>query len=308
MSPSPDSATLTTGATEVASIENVSLRWRERFDRRLEARIGASPDSCPKLLAAMRYGLLAPGKRVRPLLAVMTSLSLDRDPARVLDFGCALEMVHCASLLLDDLPCMDDARVRRGRAACHREYGEATTTLAAIALLNRAYGVLAEAGDLEDARRVDLVGRLSAAIGTAGLVSGQSRDLARDEVEADGETLRRIHAQKTGVLFELAVTGAGIIGGISGDRLSGLTRAAHHVGVAFQLADDLLDCARHAGQTGKTVGRDAEKSGSVHDVGPEPLKRRLDAERAAAGRALDDAGAASGELREFIDALFLRFE
>ncbi|MGK7295266.1 MAG: polyprenyl synthetase family protein [Candidatus Wenzhouxiangella sp. M2_3B_020] len=290
------------GSGPLAAVE----RWRERVDGRLETLIDSGDEACPRLLETMRYSLLSRGKRVRPLLAILTALDFDNDPEPLLDFGCALEMVHCASLMLDDLPCMDDARMRRGQPAAHLRFGEATTTLAAIALLNHSYGVLARSRSLPRAVRTALVAELSEAVGTAGLVSGQSRDLGERNQGLDDEAMRRINRQKTGVLFELAVVGAGMILDLPQRRLAALNDYAGHVGLAFQAADDLLDARRSGLDTGKDREADLGKGGSVHQIGEAELRDRLETELVAAERELAELELADGLLHRYVRALFDR--
>lgn len=280
--------------------------WRERVNARLEELIRADEDACPTLVEAMRYSLLTPGKRVRPLLALLTALDFGRDPRPLIDFGCALELVHCASLMLDDLPCMDNARMRRGQPAAHIQYGEATTTLAAIALLNQAFGVIASSSTLPESIRCRLISRVSQAVGTAGLVSGQSRDLVERKGGVDSDGLARINQQKTGVLFELAVVGGGTIANLSAERLEALNRYAGHVGQAFQTADDLLDCRKHGRNSGKDCGADVDKAGSVHKLGEAALQEQLMCELARADEQIEQLGLDQSLLRAFVLSLFQR--
>lgn len=290
--------------------ESIDESWRRTIDERLldlmpiKARDG--DPTCRELAEAMRYSLLAPGKRVRPLLAIRTALHFGGDARRMVDFGCALEMVHCASLMLDDLPCMDDATTRRGQPACHRKFGDATTTLAAIALLNHAYGVIARDEALDASLRCRLVDRLSEAVGTSGLVSGQCRDLIERAGALDDPAIAEINHQKTGVLFELATAGAGCILGLPEHELGALQRYAGHLGQAFQAADDLLDARQFAEASGKDAGLDRDKAGSVHSVGERVLRERVEAELAAGDRVLP---AARGDhaLDGYVRALFARF-
>ncbi len=292
----------------------LDARWRDRIDARLAELLPGRHDgasaTCPQLAEAMRYCLLANGKRVRPMLAIRTALHFGGDPERMIDFGCALEMVHCASLMLDDLPCMDDASLRRGQPACHQAFGEATTTLAAVALLNQAFGVLARDRALGAELRCELVDRLSTAVGTAGLVSGQSRDLieragALDDAP-DGDALAEINHQKTGVLFELATAGAGCILGLDDGDLGALQRYAGHLGQAFQAADDLLDVRKYGADSGKDAGLDRGKAGSVHRIGEEALFARVEQELAA-GDAVLPAAVGGAALDGYVRALFQRF-
>jgi len=280
--------------------------WRDRVNARLEELIRADEDACPTLVEAMRYSLLTPGKRVRPLLVLLTALDFGRDPRPLIDFGCALELVHCASLMLDDLPCMDNARMRRGQPAAHIQFGEATTTLAAIALLNQAFGVIASSTALAEPIRCQLIARVSQAVGTAGLVSGQSRDLVERKAGVDSDGLARINQQKTGVLFELAVVGGGTIVDLSQERLKALNLYAGHVGQAFQNADDLLDCRKHSKNSGKDCGADVDKAGSVHQVGESALRERLQRELSQADEQIARLGLDQSLMRAFVLSLFQR--
>lgn len=292
-----------------ADMEALADRWRARIDERLiqllERHCGHE-EVCPRLAEAMRYGLLARGKRVRPLLCLLSAIDFGADPEPLLEFGCALEMVHSASLMLDDLPCMDDARLRRGQPAAHVEFGDAITTLAAVGLLNQAYAVVARAEGLQSALRGELVARLSDAVGTAGLVSGQSRDLCERRSEIDCSQMMRINRQKTAVLFELAVTAGALHAGIGETQLDALHRFACQVGLAFQTADDLLDCLGNTIDSGKDTGLDCGKAGSVHTVGEAPLRERLGEELAEARRAMFDLGVQDSLLTGYIEALFRR--
>ena len=301
-----DPVTLLAGVPVTSDIDATAGRWRAIIDARLEQVAEAGGESCcSRLASAMRYSLLASGKRVRPMLAILTAVDFGCDPGRLVDFGCALEMVHCASLMLDDLPSMDDARTRRGRPACHLEFGEATTTLAAVALLNQAYGVIAGCDSVPTNVRVGLVSRLAQAVGTAGLVSGQSRDLIERTSPIDAEQLHRINHQKTGVLFELAVVGGGMISDFDPQRLRFLEQYARHVGQAFQAADDLLDLGRPP--SGKDRNADRGKSGSIHDVGEAALRQRLSKEMNDAGAVLRAMSVEGGVLDTYIRSLFVRF-
>jgi len=298
-------ADLDRGASNCAVPTSVGA-WRERINTRLAELIHPDEHTCCQLDKAMRFSLLSPGKRVRPLLSILCALDFDHDPRPLLDFGCALEMVHCASLMLDDLPCMDDARMRRGQPAAHIEYGEATATLAAVALLNHAFAVIASSRTLPERIRCQLVTCLSQAVGTSGLVSGQSRDLIERQAGLDSGCLERINQQKTGALFELAVVGGGMVADLPRDRLDILSQYAGHVGQAFQIADDLLDCCEHGKNSGKDCGADVDKAGSVHQVGEAALQARLACELSGANREIKRLGLDRSLMREFVRSLFQR--
>jgi geranylgeranyl diphosphate synthase type II len=190
----------------------------------------------------------------------------------------AVEFVHAASLVLDDLPSMDDARRRRGRPALHRVYGVATAELAAVALLSRAFEVLALAKGFSAAARARAVGELAAAVGASGCCAGQAADLGADPSrESMGlDDLEAIHAQKTGALFVAAVRG-GALAGSAGERtLEGLSRYARNLGLAFQITDDLLDLEGDAEQMGKDTHRDAHRANFATILGAESSHRLVE--------------------------------
>jgi geranylgeranyl pyrophosphate synthase len=264
------------------------------------AELAPSADAAVGVLAeAMRYALLAPGKRTRPVLTLLCARRFGASVEEALDVGCAFEMVHAASLIFDDLPCMDDAAQRRGRPTAHLRFGEDAAVLAGVALLNEAYGVLARSA-LPDAVVRRLVDSLSRAIGIGGLVGGQMRDL-RETAEADADSLLRLNHEKTGALFCAAGEAGALLGG-AGEREAGAVCAfARHVGAAFQIRDDLLDGAT-LDVAGKDVGQDAGKPTFVSLLGVEGARRRLQEETAAARMALASIGG-PGELGAFSDGL-----
>ena len=283
--------------------------WHQRCDARLlellDFHCGAD-DVCPQLAEAMRYGVLAGGKRVRPLLCFLTAHDFGAEPEPLLDFACALELVHSASLMLDDLPCMDDASLRRGRPAAHLRFGDAVTTLAAVGLLNLAFGVVARSEALDIAVRCELVGRLSDAVGTTGLVSGQARDLCERAGDLGPLQMQQINLQKTAVLFELAVTAGALHAGLADRDIQPLRRFARQIGMGFQSADDLLDLIKDSSLTGKDAGLDLAKSGSVHAVGEGVIRERLAQELSEAGRALAELGVRESLLTGYVESLFHR--
>lgn len=229
----------------------------ERLHRLVEARLDALLPETGMLARSAREAVLSPGKRVRPVLAMLAAAHAGGRAEDALDFGCAVEMVHTASLVLDDLPCMDDATLRRGRPTLHRSVGEDIATLAAIALLNQATRIVLGM-DAPAATRLAAADVLTRAIGFDGLAQGQVRDL-RDPPEArDAAGLRRLNDLKTGALFAAAVRGGGLCGGASGADLDRLTTFGEAAGFAFQLCDDLLDRSATPDVIGKDVGQDRD--------------------------------------------------
>ncbi len=205
------------------------------------------------LADAVRNALGGRGKRARPLLAMLSSAHFGGQPLAALDFGCALEMVHTASLILDDLPCMDDAAMRRGQPTLHRRFGEDAAVLSAVALLNQAYGVIAEDDGLDAETRLMLTGLVSRAVGFGGLVAGQIRDLRDPPALRDEASLTSLNHQKTGVLFVAALEGGALIAGADAAGRASARLFADRLGFAFQLWDDLQDST----STLEIMGKDA---------------------------------------------------
>jgi geranylgeranyl diphosphate synthase, type II len=274
------------------------------IEQRLAELIDLSGTYCDRLRAAITYSLLAPGKRVRPKLAMLTVAHLHQDPRIALDFGCALEMIHCASLVLDDLPSMDDARMRRGRPTLHRVHGEDLAVLAAVALLNQAYAVILRDPGVAPAQKLTLVTELSEAVGANGLVSGQSRDLHERHNGIAREQLELINHQKTGVLFLLAVAGGCRLADAPGATRLSMSRFAARLGLAFQAADDLLDVQARVAETGKDAGQDRAKRGLVDVLGVDSARALVRQHVADALDALDECGLPSRTLHEYVHSLF----
>jgi geranylgeranyl diphosphate synthase type II len=243
-------------------------------NRRLPALL-AGPGERPEAVhQAMHYALTGPGKRIRPVLTlVVADLFGSRTSSdTVLDLACAVEMVHACSLILDDLPAMDNASLRRGRPTVHLQFGENVALLASLALLNRAYALVAESAQRLSLRRYtaeDMVHHLAAAIGSDGLIGGQALDLLSRPEDLDLDVLEYIHSHKTGALF----MAAGELGAMAADAkrkdLEVVARFAKNLGLAFQISDDLLDVLGTPEETGKDVGQDAAKVTFVRLLGVE---------------------------------------
>ncbi len=232
------------------------------MEGRLPALVPA-PDQRPERVnQAMGYALTSPGKRLRPVLTLAVAEMFGRRRDEVLDLACAVELVHACSLVLDDLPMMDDAALRRGRPTVHRQFGEATAVLAAYGLFNRAYSLVVESGQRLRLKRYtseDLVHHLAAAVGTEGLIGGQALDLESRADQLSLEQLEYIHSHKTGALFIAAAE----LGAMAADArrrdLELVTRYAKNLGLAFQITDDLLDVLASSDETGKDSHQDTHK-------------------------------------------------
>jgi geranylgeranyl pyrophosphate synthase len=245
---------------------------------------------------AMAYTALAPSKQVRAVL-VMLCAELCRGAAdRAVPAAAAVELVHASSLILDDLPSMDDAPLRRGRRANHLVFGDATAILAAFGLLNLAYGVLA--AGYPPALSAQMSGLLANAVGPTGLIGGQALDLEATDQSITFETLERIHRGKTGALFVAAATCGALTAGAAAEPIAALQAYAKNLGLAFQIVDDLLDVAGTTADTGKAVRADARKTTFVSFSGIDGA-RQLAAELCeTADRALAPFGPKADRLRE----------
>jgi geranylgeranyl diphosphate synthase type II len=223
----------------------------------------------PGVAAAIEQSLFAPAKRLRPILSLLVAEVLRGDTEQVLPPACAIEMVHTASLILDDLPCMDDAATRRGRPACHIAHGEATAILAAFALQNRAFAILAEGwpGGPGAETRAAVARDLSRAVGLEGMIAGQAQDLAGTDRTIDFPTLEFIHSRKTGALFTAAAA-LGALAARPGERAA-IISYAKNLGLAFQIVDDLIDVTGGEAEAGKDVGKDLKKTTFVSFSGVE---------------------------------------
>lgn len=279
---------------------------RAEVDARLAELLTAGAAGPALLHDAARYALLSPGKRLRPVLALLAAEQFGegrRSRAAALDAGCAIEMVHAASLILDDLPCMDDAALRRGRPTVHRRFGEDMAVLAAIALLNQAYATAANAPGLGAEARLQLVSALTGAVGFDGLVAGQARDLRERDGVAEPTPLHELNRQKTGVLFVAAVESGARAAGASGERLESAGAFARGLGEAFQILDDLLDATGTKESAGKDVGQDGGKPTVVSLIGADGARAEMHRRLRSALDHLDDAG--PGPLSRFAELLFV---
>ena len=205
----------------------------------------------------MEDAVLSPGKRLRPLLVLAAADLCRADRSAATPIAVAIELVHAASLVLDDLPSMDDARRRRGRPALHVVHGVAVAELASVALLSRAFEIVASARGISGTTRARIVAELGGAVGARGCCAGQASDLAADPASLSLEDLEAIHSRKTGALFVAAVRGGALCGGAGGPTVESLTLFARNLGLAFQITDDLLDSEGDPERMGKDTHRDA---------------------------------------------------
>jgi len=245
---------------------------------------------------SMAYTVGAPSKRVRPVLTMLTAELCGGVPSRAITAAAVMELVHSSSLILDDLPSMDNAPLRRGRKANHLEFGEAIATLAAFGLLNLAYGALAAAYDPPLTTRLSVL--LSEAVGVDGLIGGQAVDLLATDQQISFQTLERIHRGKTGALFGAAATAGALVAGAPDEAVASLTAYAKNLGLAFQIIDDLLDVEGSPADTGKAVRVDVKKTTFVSFSGVDGARQLALELCHTADRALERFGRRADRLRE----------
>ena len=284
-----DSATGSTSTGEPAAFDFAAYLEAARL--KVEAALDGSlgPERPESLREAMRYSLLAGGKRLRPILCLAACELAGGQADQAMPTAVALEMIHTMSLIHDDLPAMDNDDLRRGRPTNHKVFGEANAILAGDALLTRAFEMVAlRSPGVPAEQLLKVVGELSLASGAPGLVGGQVVDLECEGKDVDLETLEYIHLHKTGALLRACVLSGALIAG-AGDALLGALRVyARGIGLAFQIIDDILDVTASSEVLGKTAGKDltADKTTYPKLLGLEESRRRADALVAEAKAAL----------------------
>ena len=240
------------------SIANATAVATRLTDALIELLLAVPEGLEARVYEAMRYSALAPGKRLRPLLVLAGARLFGVAQLSALQVAAAIEMVHAYSLIHDDLPAMDNSDLRRGRPTCHKQFDDATAVLAGDGLLTMAFEVLAHPDTHGDpAVRCGLVAALATAAGGAGMVGGQMIDLIAERQVLDIGAITRLQRMKTGALIAFACEAGAILAKAAGEPRTALHGYAHDLGLAFQIADDLLDVEGSAAETGKPVGADA---------------------------------------------------
>ncbi|NP_001295715.1 geranylgeranyl pyrophosphate synthase, chloroplastic-like [Jatropha curcas] len=238
-----------------------------------------------KIHAAMRYSLLAGGKRVRPILCIAACELVGGDEAAAMPSACAMEMIHTMSLIHDDLPCMDNDDLRRGKPTNHKMFGEETAILAGDAMLSLAFEHIARATkNVSPERVVRVITELGSAVGSEGLVAGQIVDVCSEGKEVNVKDLEYIHIHKTAKLLEAAVVCGAIAGGADDESIERVRKYARCIGLLFQVIDDILDVTKSSEELGKTAGKDL-----VSDKATYPKLLGIDEARKLAAKLVDEA-------------------
>ncbi|MEA2165429.1 MAG: geranylgeranyl diphosphate synthase, type [Thermoanaerobaculia bacterium] len=263
----------------------------------------ASRAGAPKVLAEpLKRALTSPGKRVRGVLTMAVGESAGCKPEKLADAAAAMEMIHASSLILDDLPSMDDALLRRGQTTLHREFGEDLAILSAVALLNHSYGLVAKNYAALTPRQwtmLQVIKRVVDAVGWDGTIAGEAIDLHSEESKLDFDTLEIIHSRKTGALFVAAAAVGGMLANMSPAALGRIEVFAKNLGLAFQITDDILDVTSNPEQLGKDVGKDTDRLTFVKLAGVEGAKKLSDELAETSLASISNLGPAAAPLRDF---------
>lgn len=290
------------------NIKSYLASKRELVDRKLDSLLKYSPKNTSPLEESIRYSALSGGKRLRPILMIASNEAFGGKEEMVLPIACAIEMIHTYSLIHDDLPCMDDDSLRRGIATNHNVYGEAVAVLAGDALLTDAFNIMVREGlssGLRPKILTEVIGDISHAAGSKGMIKGQSIDLALEGTkDVSVGQVEKMHSLKTGALIEVSVTVGAKIGGANDKQIKKLITYAKALGLAFQIVDDILDIEGGKG-IGKEVGADARNKKTTYPelVGLKRSKRKAQELTKKAFKALKDFDDKATPLREI--ALYL---
>lgn len=259
---------------------------------------------------AMAYALFAPGKRFRPILTLLCAEAVGGDKDVALPSACAIEYIHTYSLIHDDLPALDNDDLRRGQPTCHKKFGEGMAILAGDALLTEAFGLVAseQAKTASEALTIRVLSEIAHAAGVAGMVGGQTVDIVTTGKESDSETLEYIHNRKTGALIKAAAIVGAILGGGREHQVAAIARFAVHLGLAFQIVDDVLDVVGSAGGLGKPIGSDEKKKKKTYALlfGVDYSRKAARAEVDRAISALDSVAPQSRPLIDLAEFVLTR--
>jgi geranylgeranyl diphosphate synthase, type II len=283
-------------------------RQQARVDAALERWVPPESTLPESIHKAMRYSLFAGGKRIRPILCMAAAEAASDLAAGIESCACTLELIHTYSLIHDDLPALDNDDLRRGVPTCHKVFGEAMAILAGDALLTLAFQVLAQM-DCPDHRKVALIAELSTAAGTVGgMIGGQVCDIEGEGQHPDAALLEAIHRAKTGALLRASLRMGAIYAGADDEQLHALSCYGEHVGLAFQIVDDVLDVEQSSEALGKTAGKDAQQHKITFPAvyGLERSREMAEEERLAAHLVLRNFDERAERLRELADFIIHR--
>jgi geranylgeranyl diphosphate synthase type II len=288
--------------TKSETISDYLTRRAAEVNQWLDALVPSESVAPERLHRAMRYSLMAGGKRLRPILVLASGEAFDASTDDLMPAACAFEMIHTYSLIHNDLPAMDNDDLRRGMPTCHKAFDEATAILAGDALLTQAFRVLAaDAPHRHPERHIRVIREIATAAGTVdGMIGGQMADIENEGKPIDEATLETIHRSKTGALISAPVVVGGIIAGANEPELDKLRAYGQRIGLAFQIADDILDVTSTSEQLGKTAGKDITAHKATYPAlhGIEKSEARMEQLVAEAIEIVAGLGVNSGILEE----------
>jgi geranylgeranyl diphosphate synthase type II len=290
------------------TLDSYIAHQQQRVDAALDRVLPPESEEPSIIHRAMRYSLFAGGKRIRPLLAIASAEAVSESPGGIETAACSLELVHTYSLIHDDLPALDNDDLRRGRPTCHKVFGDAMAILAGDGLLTLAFQVLSQL-DLDAERRVRLVRELATASGTVnGMIGGQVNDLEGEGKPPTPQLLESIHRAKTGALLRASVRVGAIYAGANCEQLKAVSEFGEHIGLAFQIVDDVLDVEQPSEALGKTAGKDAQQQKITFPAvyGLERSRAMAEQERLAAHAALSGFDTRAQHLRDLADLIVRR--
>jgi geranylgeranyl diphosphate synthase type II len=269
---------------------------KPRIDNKLKQLLANKEPLLEGLHESIQYTLFSGGKRIRPLFCFMVGELFNTPQENLIHLACSLEMIHTSSLIMDDLPHMDDAGIRRGKPANHVVYGQDVAALASIGLLTKAYEIVLSDAHLADAKKTMIVKKLAEAVGINGMVGGQYVDLKYSEPSMERATLQYIHVHKTASLFVASGASAAIIGDATAEEINAIETYAKNLGFAFQVMDDLKDINGKVEETGKSMHQD---NGSFAILYGE--KKSKDIVNESANKAIEAISLFDGKNDKFIE-------
>lgn len=280
-------------------------KYTDIVDKQLDKYLDPKDNPQGIIYEAMRYSVFAGGKRLRPVLMLLTCEMCGGDINEVLPFACALEMIHTYSLIHDDLPAMDNDDLRRGKPTSHKQFGEATAILAGDALLNKAFEVVSQYSGNNSDRAIKAINILAVSSGTEGMIGGQIVDMQSEGRDITLDELRYLHLNKTGAIIRSACKIGAVMSGADSVEIKAVDEFSKNLGIAFQIQDDILDVTGTEAELGKPIGSDAEegKNTYVSLLGLQKSKDMSEEYSKKAKQALDIFGEKANTLKELTDYL-----
>ena len=293
----------------MSSFKKQIPEFKKSIDHHLEIILSESDQSSEALYHAMEYSVMNGGKRIRPMMMLASSITIDIDTQHVIPFAIAIELLHSFSLIHDDLPCMDDDSLRRGQPTTHIKFGEATATLAADSLQSLAFELMAKAEFPESkSSQLELISMIANSIGSGGMAGGQSLDLDSENKKMDPSSVENIYMLKTGKLLQASILGPTYFRELDDEKTSALKSFSESIGVAFQIQDDLIEAEGDVNTIGKSVESDKSKNKAAYPLlfGVSESKKRVENLYESACDSLKVFGESSSSLMDMAEIIIQR--